>query len=265
MDPQNQQPQQVFTPGQKPEPQTTPSEESLYALGSNPIYSPDNSKTVVQNPIPSTPEPAIIPSQNQQIQTSSQIPSTQLQNDTEPQQIKPLQYNSGQLDNSNSDYSQGASQDKQVGSVSWTASEFVAHEKNGGWFAILIAGSIILAAIIFIVTREWLSIIAITVLAVAVGVFGNLKPRVLQYEISPKGITVGDKHFAFEDFKSFSVIEDGAIASIQLLPQKRLKTLLTVYLDPAQTDNIIELLGDYLPFDQRKRDMSDKLSSRFRF
>jgi hypothetical protein len=40
---------------------------------------------------------------------------------------------------------------------------------------------------------------------------------------------------------------------------------ITMYLDPAQADDIIDALGDYLPFEQKKRDMTERISTRFRF
>ena len=202
MEPQNQQPQQVFSPGQ-----TTPS-----------------------------PQPA------------------------------PLQYTSGQLgQQQNPNFSEGAVEPTQNGVISWTASEFVAHEKNGSWFAMLIAASLIIGGVVFLITREWLSLIAIAVLAAAIGVYGAVKPRELRYSLAPDGITVGDKHFAYGVFRSFAIIEDGAMVSVQLLPQKRFMVPISVYLDPTQADDIIDAIGEYLPFEHRERDLTDRLSSRFRF
>lgn len=149
--------------------------------------------------------------------------------------------------------------------ISWSASEFIAHEKNGAWYAMLIAGALILAILVFVITREWFSIIAIAILAVAIGIFGNLKPKVLNYTVSPNGITAGDKHFEYDVFTSFAVLEDGAMSSLQLLPQKRFMVPITLYLDPAQEDDIIEALGNYLPFEHRERDFTERMSSRFRF
>ena len=224
MEPQNQQqPQQVFTPGQQPLP-----------------------------PEPQQPTP--LPPVEQPIAPQ------------EPATPAPLQYNSGQLEQQQApDFTQGVAEPSRGDAVSWSASEFIAHEKNGSWYAMLAAGAIILAIIVFIITREWFSMIGIAVLAVAIGVFGNLKPRELSYAVAPDGITIGDKHFGYETFTSFAVIEDGPMPSIQLLPQKRFMVPITMYLDPAQVDEIIDALGDYLPYEQKKRDMTDRISTRFRF
>lgn len=186
----------------------------------------------------------------------------------QPEQLPPapLQYNSGQLEQQQGfDSSRAENPTQQDGVVRWSASEFIAHEKNGSWYAMLIAGTIILSVIVFIITREWFSIVAIIILAIALAVFGKLKPRVLDYAIAPDTISVGEKQFTYDMFTSFAVIEDGGMTSLQLLPQKRFMVPITLYLDPAQADEIIETLGEYLPFEHRERDLTDRISSRFRF
>jgi hypothetical protein len=201
--------------------------------------------------------------QNQQ-QPQVFTPGEQPASAAEP--VAPLQYMSGQLEQLQQPVpAQNAPVALEEGIVRWSASEFIAHEKNGSWFAMLAAGAIILSIFIFIITRAWLSSLAILLLAGAVGVFGNLKPRVLEYVVSPEGITIGNKHFTYDTFQSFAVIEDSALASLQLLPLKRFMVPITVYLDPAQADNIVDTLGEYLPFEVRERDMTEKISTRFRF
>ena len=204
--------------------------------------------------------------QNQQTPQQPQVITPGMAPEPTAPPTPQLQYTSGQLEQAQAFTGEPTPHlEVQDGAVSWTASEFISHEKNGSWFAMLIAGSIILGASVYIITKAWISIIAIIVLAAAVGVYGNIKPRVLNYSITPNGIDIGPKHFAHSDFRSFAFIEEGAMPSLQLLPLKRFMAPITMYLDPAQADAIIETLGDYLPFEHRERDFVDKLSSRFRF
>jgi hypothetical protein len=204
--------------------------------------------------------------QNQQQPNQPQVITPGMQPDSTVSPAPQLQYTSGQLEQAQTFSQEPAPHfEAEDGVVAWSASEFISHEKNGSWFAMLIAGSLILGIAIFVVTREWFSLIAIAILAAAIGIFGNLRPRVLEYSIDPDGIGIGEKHFRHEEFRSFAVIEDGAMPSLQLLPLKRFMAPITMYLDPAQADTIIDTLGAYLPFEHRERDFVDKLSSRFRF
>jgi hypothetical protein len=187
----------------------------------------------------------------------------------QPQVSQPQwQYQSGQLEQPTAPESAQASDVQKSDDttlVRWTASEFVSHEKNGGWYILLSVIAVVIAGITFVITRELFSIIVVVVLAIAVAVFGALKPRTLDYAVAVDGISVGDKHFSFETFKSFAVIDDAPIPSIQLLPQKRFMVPITMYFDPSDGDSIIEALGQFLPFEHKERDMVDKISSRIRF
>jgi hypothetical protein len=100
---------------------------------------------------------------------------------------------------------------------------------------------------------------------IVLGVIAGIKPRVLSYGIDSKGIQVGSKHFGFESFRSFSVLDDPALPSIQLLPQKRFMVPVTLYFGPQDANKIVEILGEYLPFEHRERDFVDKLTSKIRF
>lgn len=149
--------------------------------------------------------------------------------------------------------------------IEWSASEFISHEKNGGWYITLIGGSILLAAIIFLLTREFFSIIVVLVLGVALAVFGAVKPRVLTYRLDTNGIQVGERSFGFEVFKSFAVFDDTAVPSVHLVPQKRFMVPITIYFAPNDEERIVEFLGDFLPLEERERDFIDKITSRFHF
>jgi hypothetical protein len=190
-------------------------------------------------------------------------------NNQQPQVEQPnLQYQSGQLEQpiaptAEQTLEETVSDGKPL--VSWAAPEFVSHEKSAKWYIVLALVAAIFAGVMFVFTREIFSVIVVAVLTVAVGVFGNIKPRDLDYAIFGDGIQVGEKHFSYATFKSFAVIDGEQAPSIQLLPQKRLMVPITIYFAPADTDIIVETLGDFLPFEHKERDFVDKISSRIRF
>ena len=172
------------------------------------------------------------------------------------------QYQSGQLEQQASPTPKTPHADDEI---RWSASEFVSHDKTTGWYIVLGIIAFVIAGIMFAITREVFSVVVVLVLAVALGVFGALKPRTLEYAIDGEGITVGDKHFTYDMFRSFAIIEDAPVPSIQLLPQKRFMVPITIYFAPTDADAIIDGLGQFLPFEHKKRDAVDKISSRIRF
>lgn len=67
------------------------------------------------------------------------------------------------------------------------------------------------------------------------------------------------------NFCSFGVLDDMAVPSLHLVPIKKLMMPITIYVAPSELDNVVETLGNYLPYQEKKRDFTDKLSHRLRF
>lgn len=150
-------------------------------------------------------------------------------------------------------------------SISWTASEFIAHEKDFSWFALLGVGTGLLTVVTYLVTRDIVSTVVVLIVAVTFGAFAVRKPRVLQYSVDTAGIHVGTRFYPYEMFKSFSLIQEGGIRSIMLMSLKRFMPPLSLYVDPADEDRIITVLADYLPLEEREQDLLDRLMRRLRF
>ncbi|MBP7835001.1 hypothetical protein KA025_02850 [Candidatus Saccharibacteria bacterium] len=149
--------------------------------------------------------------------------------------------------------------------LSWRASEFSSSEKNSGWYILLFLGAIVFAVFTFFLTKQIFSAVVIVVMAIAVAVYATIKPRTLNYSIEQTGIRVGDKFYSFDEFRSFGVLDDMAVPSLHLVPIKKLMMPITIYVAPSELDNVVETLGNYLPYQEKKRDFTDKLSHRLRF
>lgn len=180
------------------------------------------------------------------------------------------QYHSGELKTEYEDYDNSyktdeVQKDSQNAGIIWSASEFVSHQKNTKWYVLLGIGAIVVSGILYLVTREIFSIVVVVILAIALGVFGAVKPKTLDYAIGDEGIQIGPKQFPYTTFHSFAVIDDAAIAYIQLLPQKRFMAPISIYFAPEDEKKIVDYLGEHLPLEHKKRDFTDKLASRIHF
>ncbi len=149
--------------------------------------------------------------------------------------------------------------------VSWTASEFIAHEKAASWYLILAGAAILLAAFIYLLTRDVISVVVVAIFAAVFGFFAARKPRVLTYSLDDGGIHISEKFYSYSDFKSFSVLDEGGISGIWLMPLKRFMPSLTIYYAPDDEKKIMDALSSYLPFEERDHDMVDRLMRRVRF
>ena len=149
--------------------------------------------------------------------------------------------------------------------IHWTASEFIAHEKSAGWYGLLALAGLAAAALDYLITRDLFSTVVILFAAAMFGVFAARKPKTQEYSLSRQGIQIGVKSYDFQDFKTFSVAEEGAIASIVFMPLKRFMPPLTLYVAPDMEDRVVDYLSAFLPFEQHKADAVDNLLRRIRF
>jgi len=149
--------------------------------------------------------------------------------------------------------------------ASWSASEYIAHNKGAAWFVLL--GIVLLAFIgaFYVATKDIVVPVVVAVAGITFGVFAARSPRVLEYTVNAKGIQIGPKFYTYADFKSFSVAEDGPLPAIVLLPLKRFLPPITVFYEPKEEDTILNVLANYLPHEEKQPDLVDKLMRRIRF
>jgi hypothetical protein len=149
--------------------------------------------------------------------------------------------------------------------ASWTASEYIEHQKSFNWYTALFGATFIIAGLMYLITRDVVSAAVIVVVGILFGVFASRPPEVREYAIYPKGIRISDKLYEFDTFKSFALHDENSVPSIFLLPVQRFLPGLTVYFPPDQQDEIVNALSDYLPFEDREPDAIDNLMRKIRF
>lgn len=160
---------------------------------------------------------------------------------------------------------QSSQPEQNLGAINWVASELASHEKSSGWFVKLTMLAVLAAAIMYLITRDIISTAVILLVGITLGMYAKLKPREMSYSISDEGIMVGNKHFDYADFRSFSVIDDGKAPCLELMAHKRLKLPIFMYFTQADGDRIVDLLGTFLPYEQKEVSAIDKLSSKIHF
>ena len=155
--------------------------------------------------------------------------------------------------------------DEALAPIGWSASEYIDHEKRAGWFIGVGAVGAVLAATIFLLTRDPINSIVIVMVVALFAASGARKPRILNYGLDSRGVHIGTRLYDFNDFRSFSIMDEGGLHSIELFQLKRFTTPITLYFPPDQEAAIINFLGSYLPREVRKHDPIDRLMRRVRF
>lgn len=153
----------------------------------------------------------------------------------------------------------------QTPEISWTASEYISHDKGSGWFGIVVLVGVLLAGVIYLFTREWISSVAVGIGVLLFAVYGIRPPQTLEYAVDSRGIHIGARSYPYAKFRSFSVLEDDALHSIMLMPMKRFDLPITLYFEPADEQQIANVIGGHLPHEDRKTPPVDRLMSKIRF
>ncbi len=149
--------------------------------------------------------------------------------------------------------------------IQWTASEYISHEKDTMWYVSVSLASLVIAGIVYFVTKELIASITIVVVAFSAVFFAGRKPETKTYRITTNTVTIDDKKYSLSDFKSFSIVDEGAIDSIWFKPLARFKPMLIIYFAPQDEEKIAEALSNFLPYENRELDALDRLTRRMRF
>ncbi|MBI4034747.1 hypothetical protein HY380_02505 [Candidatus Saccharibacteria bacterium] len=159
------------------------------------------------------------------------------------------------------------------GSVSWTASEYIDHERNASWYLMLVLITAVIAAAVWLITKDYFASGVIPILGIIVGLFARRKPEAIQYTIDESGLKIGSKSYPYSLFKSFSIIREGApgsesgtdLSSINLTPLKRFMPAVSAYFAAQDEEQIISVIGSHLAHQDKSPDPIDKLTRRLKF
>lgn len=149
--------------------------------------------------------------------------------------------------------------------VAWTASEFIAHQKSAGWYGVLIGVTLLIAAAIYLLTKDMITTSFVIFGAVVLGYYGSRQPRELNYQLNASGVAIGDKHYDYDVFRSFSIVTEGAFSSVIFMPLKRFAPLRAIYFAPEIEERIANMLMPHLPFEEYNHDAVDRLMRHIRF
>ena len=164
------------------------------------------------------------------------------------------------------DHSQEAPAETEVSpGISWTASEYIAHHKTTQWYVMLGGAALVVALLVWLLTRDKISALVVIVGAIALGGYGARQPRELQYSLDVGELTIGQKQYDLQEFRSFTIDDQQQFSSVNLLPLKRFSPGLTIYYAPEDEDAIIDVLSQVLPIETHQPDLIDRLMQRIRF
>lgn len=148
--------------------------------------------------------------------------------------------------------------------VNWDASEYIDHQRDGLWFVVFITVTVVLLAAAIFLFSNYTFALLIVVMAVAIGIYTRRPPRVVHYSLTGKGLFTGEQFHPFSEFRAFGILKDGPLFSVMLLPTKRFSPATNVYFSENQGEEIVDILGSFLPMEELHLDWVDNLLRRLR-
>ncbi len=148
------------------------------------------------------------------------------------------------------------------GAISWSAAEYIEHERSKRWYLLLVAGAAALALISVFFLKDWMFAALIVVMLIVVVMFAKRPPREINYTLTQEGLLIGQKFFAMDSFRSFGLVKEGAIWNVRLISNKRFVPPVTAYLPDDVGEQVVDVLGALLPLEDIEPDMVDRLVNR---
>lgn len=149
--------------------------------------------------------------------------------------------------------------------ISWTASESISHHKGTGWYISLLIAICVFAVLIWVVTKDLVTPVVVIVAGGILAGFAATQPKELTYQLGPQGLSIGSRHYGYNEFKSFTLLHEGGISSIMLRPLKRFGAWTTIYFEPKDEAKVVELMASRLPHEIHEPDAIDKFLRKIRF
>jgi len=149
--------------------------------------------------------------------------------------------------------------------ITWEASEYIHHQKSLSWYLRLTGIAIVLGLISYFVVGDFWSLLLILVMYLTIAIYAKREPRVLRYSVSHEGVTIGERHFGYDQFSSFSVMQDTGVPSVTFAPARRFMPSVSVYFAPSDADSIVEELAKFLPHEQKNPGYIDRAMLKLRF
>lgn len=151
--------------------------------------------------------------------------------------------------------------------ISWSADEYVLKSKGFGWYlAVYLVGIIAAALVIFFYYQTLILMISMLLVViacvVAIQFVANKKPKNINYSLDKDTVKVNGKIYALVNFKSFFVTEKDGIEEVRLSPVSETSPTLALKLNDGNKDQVVDILSDAVPYQEKPISWVEKFSSK---
>jgi hypothetical protein len=141
--------------------------------------------------------------------------------------------------------------------IAWQDYEFPVRVKSKKWFLKIIAATAIIGAILFILSRDYVTIIALIVGVLVLIAYSFRKPKITNFTVNKQRITIGKHQFSFMDYNAYFMKEYENHNAIVLIPYKRFAPSVTIYIKDEYVDQVVDLISEIIPIGAEPFNMID--------
>jgi hypothetical protein len=141
----------------------------------------------------------------------------------------------------------------------WSAPDSFSVSKSPMWYLGLLLITIVVAGVIYLLTKDKISTAVILVSGLLIGIYAARKPKMINYQLTRYGFTINGHYYQFGSYRSFSVVHHGDGRSIVLTPLKRFMPYMYIYFERDMEPQITSALDDVLPKETSHKDTIDRV------
>jgi len=147
----------------------------------------------------------------------------------------------------------------------WQAVEFESNKKPSGWLTYLILIAVVLIAA-FIYMKLWLAAAVVVAACFALYSQAHTSGKKKSYAVYDQGITIEDKVYAFDQFKSFWVIANESKTIVRFEQLRRFALPIEMPTGDEDPEQIRLFLSKHLPeAEDRGEDIADRINKWIKF
>lgn len=143
-------------------------------------------------------------------------------------------------------------------SFKWTTTDSQLDKKSPIWYIILFLVTVIIAGIIYLLTRDKITTLVILICGLVFGAYGAKKPGTISYQIDDSTLKIGSKQYSLSSFKSYSVMPTKERLVVSMRPIKRFMPYLYIAFNKDEEVKVTPFLSKNLPLENNKGDVIDR-------
>lgn len=160
--------------------------------------------------------------------------------------------------------SAAASMPQREADLEWHTAGDTHDTKNGLWFGSMIMGSVGIALIIALLTRDKAVSVVVLFALIGVIIYSSRQPKAGHYAFYDDALYIDSKLYSLKTFKSFSKTAEKSGVVFRLEPLKRFMPYIILSSPENISDEIVSYLTAYLPQQEHKADMTEEIFRRLK-